>query len=85
MTKIVVSNVIRYITHFRQYNQITFGLLLDYFWQLVYHIDLNEIIFYHNDVKNAKKNKICFIHCNLQHEVHYITSRFIKIGFLKDL
>ncbi len=48
MTQIVVSNVIRYITHFRLYNQITFRLLLI---ELVYHIDLNSIILYHTLLK----------------------------------
>ncbi len=72
MTKNLVSNVIRYITHFRLHNQITFRLLLI---ELVHHIVLNSIILYHNDVKNAKSKKMCSIHCKLQHEVHY------NIGF----
>ncbi len=32
--------------------------------------DLNRIILYHNDIKNAKSKKTCSIHCNLQLEVH---------------
>ncbi len=67
MTKNFVSNVIRYVTHFRLHNQITFRLLLI---ELVHHIVLNSIILYHNYVKNAKSKKMCSIHCNLQHEVH---------------
>ncbi len=38
--------------------------------ELIYHIDLNSIILYHNDVKNAKSKKTCSIHYNLQQEVH---------------
>ncbi len=48
MMKIVVINIIHYITYFRKYNQTTFRLLLT---KRVYHIDVNRIILFHINTK----------------------------------
>ncbi len=53
MTKTVVSNIICYVTHLR--------LLFELLWtflDIIYHIDLNRIILYHNDINCKEKLNI---------------------------
>ncbi len=56
-------------------------------FDLTWIIDLNRIILYHIDIKIQRVRKYIpfFVINNMKCIKHYITSRFLKLGFVNEL